>query len=159
MSEKHKWTFAEEYNCCLHYIWCVFDYMGDDSLKTIVDMLAEEMPHIDRGSLRMKIQNIKAVALDAGLEDRFEFSPLSKYTLLCKMAFRAATDDYGILKDKYDGGLSGTVSRAELMDTLWRKTDELTPRDECLLVIADDTYMDDYSKYLAEKRRESGEDK
>ena len=49
MSEKHKWSFAEEYNCCLHYIWCVFDYMGDDSLKTIVDMLAEEMPHIDRG--------------------------------------------------------------------------------------------------------------
>ena len=41
----------------------------------------------------MKLQNIKQVALDSGLEDSLDISPLSQYSVQCMQAFNAATDD------------------------------------------------------------------
>jgi hypothetical protein len=38
----------------------------------------------------MKAQNIKALALDEGLEDHLEFSPLANYSRQCKRAFSDA---------------------------------------------------------------------
>jgi len=149
MSGNHSFTYAEEYNACLHYLWCVFEYSGEDDLDTVVDMLSLDMPHVDRDSLKTEMQGIKAVALDEGLEDHLDFSAVSNKSLLTRAAFRAATDDYGILKDKYDGGLSGTISREELQDIFRKDRGE----DETI-IIADDEEMDVFSRVSDEIRFE-----
>jgi hypothetical protein len=122
-------------------------------------MLAEEMPHISYGSLRMKIQNIKAIALDVGLEDRFTFSPLSNYSVQCKRAFNDATDALGILKEKYDGGRLGTVSREELMENAWLGIIELKLRGEEFILLSDDNDAFMIGEEIAREARKAFKDK
>ena len=94
MSKKYDWTLEDDFTCCMAYLDFVFNYTGEDDLKHLVDVFEEKLPHISRGSLRMKAQNIKQIALDAGLEDRLSFSPLANYSVQCKHAFDLATNAF-----------------------------------------------------------------
>lgn len=93
MSSKHRWSYEDDYICCQEYLKFVFDYIGDDSLIELVEIISRKLPHIEQGSIRMKIQNIKKIALEEGLEDRLTFSPLSNYSVQCKRAFYDAVDE------------------------------------------------------------------
>lgn len=92
--EKYKWSLDDDYLCCMTYIRAVFDWEGKDDLDTIVDVISDALPYIPRGSIRMKMQNIKQIALDSGLDDRLEISPLTNYSKQCKRAFDMATKDF-----------------------------------------------------------------
>lgn len=94
MAEKYRWSLEDDFICCMEYLTFVFDHIGDDDLTTFVSRLAQRLPHIERGSLRMKAQNIKQIALEQGLEDRLTFSPLANYSRQCKRAFSLATEEY-----------------------------------------------------------------
>ena len=105
MSEKYQWTFDDDFLCCIYYIAFVFDNTEDED-SALLDHLVEALPHIKRGSIKMKLQNIKQVALDSGLEDRLSFSPLEKYTKQCKKAFDAAVEAYDVFRRSYPNGPS-----------------------------------------------------
>lgn len=87
---KYNWTYEDDFTCCKEYLIFVFGRMTCDSLQDLVKRLEKLLPHIPSGSLRMKAQNIKALALDEGLEDHLEFSPLANYSRQCKRAFSDA---------------------------------------------------------------------
>ena len=88
----YEWTFEDDLTCCKEYLLFVFCRESHDTPQDLVDRYEELLPHIPRGSLRMKAQNIKAVALDQGLEDRLAFTPLSNYSRQCLRAFHTAVD-------------------------------------------------------------------
>ena len=60
------------------------------SLAELLEMLSKKLPHIPTGSIRMKIQNIKAISLEFGLDDGVEVSPLDQYSAQSKFAFKCA---------------------------------------------------------------------
>lgn len=89
----YRWSPEDDYICCRAYLEFVFVDGTSHSLSEMVEMLHLKLPRIDKGSLRMKLQNIKQVALDEGLEDSLDISPLSRYSRQCHKAFGLATDD------------------------------------------------------------------
>ena len=91
--EKHQWSYEDDYVCCRKYLEYVFEDETVHRLSEMVEALHLKLPHIAEGSIRMKLQNIKQVALDSGLEDSLDISPLSQYSVQCMQAFNAATDD------------------------------------------------------------------
>ena len=107
---KHNWTYDEDFICCVEYLAFVFDNYGDDSMQRLVDILALKLPQIAKGSIRMKVQNIKQIALDAGLEDRLSFPPLAQYSAQCKHAFNAATDEYFEAKERLEQEKEASVT-------------------------------------------------
>ncbi len=124
MSEKHRWTYEEDFTCCLEYLNFVFENEGDDSTERLVDIIADKLPNIKRGSIRMKLQNIKEVALDAGLEDRLEISPLYQYSAQCKRAFNSAVNYLEQQKKNYTAWvhtLKPVIAKNELCDEDKRK--------------------------------------
>ena len=92
---KHHWSLEDDYVCCKAYLEYIFLNEIDYGAKELVERIYLKLPHISRESIRMKLQNIKALALDCGLEDSFEISPLANYSVQCKRAFQMATDDLG----------------------------------------------------------------
>ena len=153
---KHRWTYAEDFYCCLHYLWSVFEYVGDDSLTTLVNMLAEDIPHIDRGSLRMKLQNIKAIALDLGLEDRLTFTPLNNYSRQCKRAFVIAQDCLCGLKDMQEKDPKMEITRDLIREFLFSGEEEVefkTPDFE--IYASDDTAAFSSYKMISKEEREA----
>ncbi len=90
---KHRWSLEDDYVCCKAYLEYVFLNEIDYGVKELIERIYLKLPHISRGSIRMKLQNIKAVALECGLEDSLEISPLTNYSARCMRAFQMATDD------------------------------------------------------------------
>jgi hypothetical protein len=37
MIERHRWSYEEDYLCCIRYLEFVFDNVGDDSLDKLVE--------------------------------------------------------------------------------------------------------------------------
>lgn len=136
----HKWTYNEDYICCLEYLAYVFDNYEDDSMERLIDILSLKLPQITRGSIRMKIQNIKQVALDAGLEDGLKISPLTQYSMQCKRAFSEAGDDYFSIKERIQQQSPAhpageQIIRAVLKDVEEHKT----------VILSQDPYLDSES--------------
>lgn len=90
---KHRWSKNDDYVCCREYLEFVFIERIESNVNTLIDRICEKLPHISRGSIRMKVQNIKQVALDSGLEDMIEISPLLNYSEQCRLAFDKAVSD------------------------------------------------------------------
>ena len=86
---KHTWTMEDDLTACQKYLEFVFERTED--VATLLDELEKLLPHISRGSLRMKMQNIKQVALEEGLEDHLEIAPPQNYSVQCHKAFLEAT--------------------------------------------------------------------
>ncbi len=157
MYKEHEWTAAEDYNACLHYLWCVFDSTLEDGLEAVSNMLHSEMPHISPLSVRSKLKSIKAIAIDVGLEDHLAILPAKRYSAQCKRAFVLASDAYGALKDKYDGGKSGLITREELMDTLWLEIE--SPENDEEVLFSDDELMNKFTYQVTAQLKELKEKK
>lgn len=104
MARLHAWTYEEDFICCMEYLEFVFNYTGEDKTKNLVEKLKRQLPHISAGSLRMKAQNIKYIAMESGLEDRLSISPLSQCSEQCKKAFADAVEKFNPSVIKYDIG-------------------------------------------------------
>lgn len=95
-SNVHRWTIEEDTICCKRFLeYYVVKKSKIDTVQ-FLKMLAEEVPNVSEGSLRMKIQNIKHLAMQAGLKDTSPIKGLSQYSLQCERAFNQTLRDINI---------------------------------------------------------------
>ncbi len=94
---KHRWTYDEDFICCREYLALVFEANGnsffDYSFTDIVQRVAIKVPLVEKGSVRMKLQNIKQIALEYGLHDDLPIKPLANYGRQCFRAFCEAVKE------------------------------------------------------------------
>ena len=92
---KHRWTYDEDYLCCEKFIqmYCVEQH--ETSITPLLEELSSLLPNITVGSIRMKIQNIKEIAMRESLYDILDYAPLAQYTKQCKKAFDKAIENFG----------------------------------------------------------------
>lgn len=84
----HRWTPEEDEICCKRFLQCyVINQSQMDATQFLIN-LAKEVPNVPEGSLRMKMQNIKHLTVQAGLKDTFPLKGLSQYSIQCEKAFR-----------------------------------------------------------------------
>lgn len=86
---KHTWTLQEEELCCKE---ALLEYVAPKttpsrSTKDFITHLQTMLPQIERGSIRMKIQNIKTILEETHIPNRLEISRLDNYSLLNLEAF------------------------------------------------------------------------
>ena len=95
-SSIHRWTLEEDEICCKRFLECYV--MNKSNLDTVqfLQMLAKEVPDVPEGSLRMKIQNIKYLTVQAGLEDSSTIKGLSQYSMQCERTFNKAIHELKI---------------------------------------------------------------
>ena len=94
----HRWTMEEDEICCRTFLECYVINKGNMETAQFVQMLSREVPDISEGSLRMKAQNIKYLAVQAGLEETSTMKWLSQYSLQCEKAFNKTVDRLGLRK-------------------------------------------------------------
>lgn len=95
-SNAHRWTVAEDEICCQRFLECYVVEKNNLDTVQFLQMLAKEVPDISEGSLRMKVQNIKYLAVQAGLKDTSALTCLSQYSLQCEKAFKKAVRELGL---------------------------------------------------------------
>lgn len=92
----HRWTLEEDTICCCRFLECYVIQQSRMDTVTFLQMLSKEVPNVTEGSLRMKIQNIKYLASQAGLKDSSTIKWLSQYSMQCAKAFRQAMSELNI---------------------------------------------------------------
>lgn len=93
----HRWTTEEDEICCKRFLeYYVIDKSNIDIVQ-FLKIIAKEVPDVSEGSLRMKIQNIKYLTVQAGLKDTSSIKWLSQYSMQCKKAFNKALQELNIL--------------------------------------------------------------
>ncbi len=140
LMNNHNWTYAEDYICCLEYLAYVFDNCEDESMEPLVNILSLKLPQIKRGSIRMKIQNIKQVALDTGLEDGLKISPLTQYSMQCKRAFSKAGDDFFSSKERMEHESPAQLTGERIIETVMRDIE-----DRKTVILSQDPYLNSES--------------
>ena len=91
---KHKWTFEEDYTCCMYYLKYIFSTPDDQSVQYLSYNISLKLPNISRESIKMKLQNIKALCVKYNFNDGLQISPLENYTNQCHNAFYKALKDF-----------------------------------------------------------------
>ena len=95
-SNVHRWTMIEDEICCKRFLE---NYVvNKSSMDTVqfLQMLTKEVPDVSEGSLRMKIQNIKYLTVQAGLKDTSKLKWLKQYSSQCEKAFKKALIELGL---------------------------------------------------------------
>ena len=93
MARKQRWSYEDDYLCCERYLYFSIGRTRALSIYALIEELAEHLPHLSRGSLRMKLQNIKAISQEMRLNDGVDISPLDQYSAQCRRAFINAFND------------------------------------------------------------------
>ena len=91
---KHTWTFEEDYTCCMQYLRYIFDNSQNKNVASLIYNLSLKLPSLERGSIRMKLQNIKQICMEHSFNDEMDISPLENYSRQCLRAFVEALRDY-----------------------------------------------------------------
>jgi hypothetical protein len=86
-SNYHRWTVEEDEICCKMFLEYYVIRQGRIDIARFLQMLSEEVPEVSKGSLRMKMQNIKYLSQKAGLNDTFPLKWLSQCSSQCEKAF------------------------------------------------------------------------
>lgn len=92
-STVHRWTMEEDLTCCERFLQVYVVEKSDMDTVSFLQSLAKEVPEISEGSLRMKIQNIKYLAVQAGLCDSSSITSLGPGSMQCERAFKLVLDD------------------------------------------------------------------
>ena len=96
-SNIHRWTMEEDEICCKRFLeYYVIDKSNIDIVQ-FLKIIAKEVPDVSEGSLRMKIQNIKYLTVQAGLKDTASIKWLSQYSMQCEKAFNKALQELKLL--------------------------------------------------------------
>ena len=90
MSEKHRWTIAEDEYCCKRYIEEYVIKKSNMEMRSFTKLLSKELPEIKESSLKMKITNIKQLLMDMGIDDSLNVKPLKNYSTQNKRAMEKA---------------------------------------------------------------------
>lgn len=88
MSEKHRWTIAEDEYCCKKYVEEYVIKRSSMDMSSFVRLLNKALPEIKEGSIKMKITNIKQILQDMGIEDTLVAKPLKNYSQQNKRAMQ-----------------------------------------------------------------------
>lgn len=86
-SNYHRWTVEEDEICCKMFLEYYVIRQGRIDIARFLQILSEEVPEVSKGSLRMKMQNIKYLSVKAGLNDTFPLKWLSQCSSQCEKAF------------------------------------------------------------------------
>lgn len=95
-STVHRWTMEEDLTCCERFLQVYVVEKRDMDTVSFLQSLAKEVPEVSEGSLRMKIQNIKYLASQAGLSDSSSITSLGPGSMQCERAFKLVVEDLGL---------------------------------------------------------------
>ena len=94
MPKGHVWTYHEDYTCCELYLEFAMDTAPYKIIDELIHRIKRELPQLEKGSIRMKIQNIKFLSkTEAEARRRFPngdgvtISPLWQASEQCRRAF------------------------------------------------------------------------
>lgn len=94
---KYNWSYSDDLTCCMLYLEFATSKAYNKSVDELIDRVENKLPQIKRGSIRMKLQNIKYLSdhlpeakkhFPSG--DRVPLSPLPAYSEQNKNAFLEA---------------------------------------------------------------------
>jgi len=92
---KHNWTFDEDYVCCSAYLHYIYGEKENQNVNYLIYNLTLKLPNLSKGSIRMKLQNIKQICMKYNIVgDHMDIAPLSNYSEQCVIAFTKAFKDY-----------------------------------------------------------------
>ncbi len=86
----HKWTYEEDLACARAYVEFIMDKDPRKNIRMMIYKLSRILPQISQGSIRMKIQNLKAISNDNNFDDGIDLAPLSQYSFQSQCAYRKA---------------------------------------------------------------------
>ena len=92
-STVHRWTMEEDLTCCERFLQVYVVEKRDMDTVSFLQSLAKEVPEVSEGSLRMKIQNIKYLSKQNGLDDSSSITSLGPGSMQCERAFKLVLDD------------------------------------------------------------------
>lgn len=95
-STVHRWTMEEDLTCCERFLQVYVVEKSDIDTVSFLQSLAKEVPEVSEGSLRMKIQNIKYLTKQAGLDDSSSITSLGPGSMQCERAFKLILEDLGL---------------------------------------------------------------
>jgi len=84
----HRWAISEDELCCREFLKNYVIEKSTMSMSDFVRRLSAQLPLITTNSLRMKVQNIKQLAIEAGIKDTLQTNPLANYSQQNKHAFQ-----------------------------------------------------------------------
>ena len=94
----HKWTYDEDLACARAYVAFILDKDPRKSLRVMLYNLSRSLPQITQGSIKMKMQNFKAISNDNNFDDGIDLCPLSQYSFQAQCAYRKAMKEQGLNK-------------------------------------------------------------
>ncbi|MBQ8833715.1 MAG: hypothetical protein IJ001_02160 [Oscillospiraceae bacterium] len=96
MSAKHSWTFEEDGLCCDAFFKVYVIQKSNMPLSDFVRLLSLKLPAIKAGSLRLKVQNIKQLALEYGIENSLKAAASTNYSKQNQSAFVSVMKQYAV---------------------------------------------------------------
>lgn len=93
MMIRKAWNYEDDLVCCREYLRFALGETAAKSIRSLIEDLAVKLPHISKGSLRMKLQNIKQISVELNLNDGVQLSPLDQYSVQSKRAFKQAIQE------------------------------------------------------------------
>ena len=91
----HRWSFEEDLLCARAYFAHVADPSPYKKIGEVVHNLSLRLPDITPGSIKMKLQNLKAISIDRGFDDGLSIKPLDQYSLQSMRAHAQAWREMG----------------------------------------------------------------
>lgn len=98
MAERHNWTFEENKYCCKRYIEQYVINKSSMKATEFSRILEREIGTIPARSIKMKLQNIKQILLELGIEDSLIVTPLVQYSSPNKEAMEMVLSELRITK-------------------------------------------------------------
>lgn len=95
-NDVHKWTFEEDYISCREFLATYAVNKSHQEIESFLSFLSPKIPAVTKSSLRMKLQNIKNLAINNGIFDTASIKPLTGYSAQCEHAFYQAMTDLNL---------------------------------------------------------------
>lgn len=95
--KKHRWSYEEDKTCCRIFIETYIMKHTNCSIDEVIKKILNVHPSMQIGSIRMKLQNIKQICLEYGIEDSSSISPLYKYSNQNLQAMRESLQQVNII--------------------------------------------------------------
>lgn len=95
-NNRHRWSFEEDAYCseiCVEYFVLK---KSDISVGALIEELSDRFPCILPNSLKMKVQNIKQILDEEGIENSLNVRPLSNYSQQNRRAMDTVLKKHGL---------------------------------------------------------------
>lgn len=90
LTKRHKWTYGEDFICCVFYIQTYIVNKKPLQLSKLVKQTIPFLPKIGDNSIRAKYNNIKQICLWKGISDTAVFAPFTDVSAQNSTAFDEA---------------------------------------------------------------------